>query len=124
MNGSVIWLGERECLLETSGGAFLVTDPSLVSSVRNYVDEAEDQSTMQRSGSLTAATLASLFEIAHVSPYEGPSVTPDGIRRFGSMLPRRQVKRIAGRELRICPRSADDQSVNLVLPVRLICSLY
>ena len=91
MNGSVLWLGDGVCLLETSDGAFSVTNPSLVSSIRVCVDRAAEQSKMQLPGSPTAATLASLFEVANVGPHEGPSVAPSKTRGFGSVLPRRQV---------------------------------
>lgn len=91
MKESVIWLGERECLLETSDGTFSVTDPSLVSSIRNCIDEAAERSNRQLPGSPTAATLASLFEIANVRPHEEPSVAPSGTHRYGSVLPRQQI---------------------------------
>ena len=91
MNGSVIWLGDGECLLETADGAFSVTDPSLISSIRDCVGDATVQSNIQLPGSHTAATMASLFETANVRPYEGPSITPSGTSRFGNMMPRRQV---------------------------------
>ena len=94
MSATVIWLGEGECLLETSDGAFSLTDPNLVSSIRDCADEAEEQSKLQFPGSPTAATLASLFEIANVRPHEGFSVTPSGTRRFGNMMPRQKVRRL------------------------------
>ena len=91
MNGRVIWQGERECLLETLDGVFSVTDPSLVSSIRDCFDAVEKQSKVQFPGSLTAATLASVLEINNVNPHEAPSVAPSRTRGFGSLLPRRQI---------------------------------
>ena len=91
MNGSVIWLGEKECLLETSDGSFSVTDPILVSYIRCCVDEAGERSSIQLPGSITATTLASLFEIANVRPHEEPSIAPSKIPRLGNILPRQQI---------------------------------
>ena len=94
MNGSVIWLGDRECLIETSDGAFSVSDPRFVSSIRDCADEVTERSRMLLPGSPTATTLASLFEIANVSPHEGPSVAPSVTHGFGNLLPRRQVSEL------------------------------
>ena len=65
--------------------------PALISSIRECVDLATERGESQPQGSPTAATLASLLDIANVRPHEVPSTALIEPHRFGSPLPRRQI---------------------------------
>ena len=91
MNASVIWLGDQECLIETSDRAYSVTDPHLISTIRNCIAEAAVRSNMQIPGSQTAATLASLLDTASVRPHEEISPATGKTLGFGRALPPMQV---------------------------------
>ena len=94
MKGSVIWLGEQECLVETSGQVFSVTDPGLIASISASVKQAAERSGTKPRGFPTAATLATLSDIANVRPHEGLPAAPMGPRGFGRVLARRQVSNL------------------------------
>lgn len=91
MKGSVVWLGESECLLDSDDEEVSVSDPDLVRSMQAWVERALKQSEKQSPGSVTATALASVYDLAKARPHRERRNSPSLPHVEGKILPRRKV---------------------------------